>query len=907
MSPRHYCVYALLTACLSTGLLAQPEATPVPQDFWVAQAADWSSVQTPPAGWSFEGPQALTLQQEADAPARLLMVNRAEDKSKLEIPYPALAAYPQVTIEIRLGATPAAGKGLNWFLKKGDWELRADNDKLYLHNPRTREQVAIGAFAPNRTQTVTLAYNKDDRAIVAAWVDGTPAEGLEPYEADSLSSAGALSLYGTTTSSNEVWFESLRLSADEAFLANLPRWFNPVMGEADTGEKPALPTWEPFAGADELDFTPDPQRLQNPAFERGILFSREDFARLDQALTSDPAMREFWERNASAARRLLKDGRFDLPEEEASRLTYVVRPWLSRLGLLYAATGEPHLGALLRQLILDMAARPTYFWVHSELRTYDPAWPVGQLECAELSRSISLGLNWCPDLFSEEELAYVKAMIRQKGLDPSLRWMEGPGSRAVNNYLAVIGGGGLIAAIAQEDEPAQAVALRTLERWMQSVEPDGSYGEPEGYFQYGFSRFLFGWWALGPERGKALLQDKPLRGSLDWLVTYFILAEHEGVTSAWRVNFGDDDFLTGPKGNTTFTRIVCESLAYAYDDGLGTWISQNLVHPSTPMYLYDFCFRLSCGADKLPAPVSPEQKGLPLARTFDNGVAVIRSGWNFGDDTVFALRSGGAARTRYSHDRPNRNAFVLFAHGDYLAIAPGRASYRNPIHKTWDIPTTSHNTLALDGGNQTRTRVAEFTDFEDTAEWVKVASEAAGSYDSDPHSMLRTVWYVKALDAFVIEDTVDLSRPQVPSLHILLSNFNNQSQLTPLPDEGWKLQRPRANLCLWVEADDALDLTQREGYMHVGYSYFPGGPGEGPEGSALSLTWRPLDPLEQMHWYTLLVPGAGDTTAQVQTDYDDADTPVWTVEKGDLSQRISFKQGPDGKTALVLDTPPPAE
>src|SRR5690606_33083170 len=128
---------------------------------------------------------------------------------------------------------------------------------------------------------------------------------------------------------------------------------------------------------------------------------------------------------------------------------------------------------------------------------------------------------------------------------------------------------------------------------------------------------------------KQMLQDKNLSKSLDWMVHYFIKAEHGGTTSAWRVNFGDDDFLTGPKGKTTFTRMVSQSLAYAYDDGLGTWVEENLIHPSSSTNLFEFSFLLGRAKDGLPAPVSPQEKDLPLAKSFDNGVTFIRSSWDF--------------------------------------------------------------------------------------------------------------------------------------------------------------------------------------------------------------------------------------------------------------------------------------
>jgi len=703
---------------------------------------------------------------------------------------------------------------------------------------------------------------------------------------------------------SHVLFDSIAVYTDPDSLENRLRWHDPELGEEDPKIAPVLPTWEPLSSAGSLEFEIDPDRLANPAFENGILFSSADFRLLADKVKADSALGNFWSILEGQARRLLQNGRLDLAEESAGRLTYKVRV-VSNLSLLYAATGEPHLGALLRQLILDVADRPMHFWVHSELRKYDRSWPVGQLECAELSRSLTLATIWSRDLFSDEEYAHVLSSIRNKGLDPSMRWLEGPGKVQRSNYLAVIGGGALVTAIALEEEQSALIAIEGLKRWLELVEDDGSYGEPQGYFEYACSRFFFGWWALGHERGKQLLQDSALKGSLDWIVSYFILAEHNGTKSALRVNFGNDDFLTGPHGNTTFTRMVSESLAYTYEDGLGTWISQELIHPDTPINIYEFLFRLSQAGSTLPEPVSPSEKELPLARSFDNGVTVIRSNWKFDDSTLFALRSGGASKVNYAHDHHNRNAFVLFSHGEYLAVESGRASYRSSLHKTWDIPSFAKNTISLDDVSQTKDREAVICEFVDTPEYVKVVSEGKGAYASKPESMLRTIWYIKALDAFLIEDQVRLSVSQVPSWHLLLSNFQDESTLDALPFNGWKLQRAQANLAFWLSADHDLELRKQDGYMHSGYSYYPGGQYEGKLGSAFSMTWKTSDKVDSASFYSLLIPSAGSDTPQVECSDDGRS---WTILSANEKTVLSLQSFTEGQSKLsITDAPTHSE
>ncbi len=868
---RIYSLLCLLVSASVTPMISMAKNT----DFInvsSATASDWLDATSPPAGWNYEGAEKPTLKKDEDGAAVIVLPNEPGELTKLSIPYAFLGVCEEAQIEIRIGATSIEGRGLNWFLKKGPWELRADNGNIYLHNPETKARKSIGSFEPDTIQTIRLNYNVPEQSIVAIWVDDVEAEGATPYFAPSLATGGSLDIYATTNSGTEVLFAGLTIDADAQSMDKLPRWNKPERAEVDTKEPVKLLRWEPYPEADQIIFEINPDRLADPAFDRGILFSREDFGNLQRILDENPVMQSYWDGLMESARSYLKKGDVGLPADESGRTTYKAR-FTTPLALLYAATGEPHLGEMIRSVVLELVERPMPFWIHSELRSYNPQWPIGQLETAELARSLSLTTLWCRDLFTDEEYAYVMEQIQLKGLDPALRWIEERADVQTNNYLAVIGGGALITAVVQEDKEAEKLGIHTLENWLDLVETDGSYGEPQGYFEYGCSRFFFGWWALGHERGKALLQGRNLARSLDWMVYYFILAEHEDVTSAWRINFGDDDFLTGPKGRTTFTPMVCQSLAYAYDDGLGTWIRENLIHPDMKLSVFEFAFGISQAATELPAPVSPQEKKLPLARNFDNGVVMIRSDWDFARSTVFALRSGGAARTGYSHDRPNRNAFALMSHGDYLVVAPGRSSYRSPLYRSWDIPTTTHNTVTLDGETQTRDRVAKVTEFVDTAAYVKFSSEAAGAYPSEPESVLRTVWYVKALDAFLIRDSILTNRPQTPSWHLLLSNFSDLSSIEPLASGGCKLQRPGANLSFWIGADQPLNLTERPGYMHSGYSYYPGDPFEGPEGSAISMTWATSEPVGEVHYYALLFPNGGTqapevTPLQGQTSWD---------------------------------------
>ena len=52
------------------------------------------------------------------------------------------------------------------------------------------------------------------------------------------------------------------------------------------------------------------------------------------------------------------------------------------------------------------------------------------------------------------------------------------------------------------------------------------------------------------------------------------------------------------------------------------------------------------------------------------------------------------------HGHPDKNNFILYAHGRVLFPDPGTRPYGSPLHGEWDRVTLSHNTLVVDGASQ---------------------------------------------------------------------------------------------------------------------------------------------------------------------------------------------------------------
>ncbi|EIP96671.1 Heparinase II/III-like protein [Opitutaceae bacterium TAV1] len=701
--------------------------------------------------------------------------------------------------------------------------------------------------------------------------------------------------------------------------------FAPLRTTAASAPNPLLPTWEslPTEKVAALTFRPVPERLSTPAASQGeILLDRAAFARLADALASDPGLDTAWNTSAKTARTLLADGnwsrRFPNPQN-TERYTYVVSGILPQLALLRVASGQEDLGRLVRLLTLDLVRRPMEFWIHARLRKYDPAAPVGQIETAQLLRGVALAWQWSRELFSDAENAEIRAGLIDKGLAPCVRWLEKPFPR--NNFMAVIGGGTLVAARVLEDAAASELATRRMEEWLSFFQDDGSYGEPVGYFEYGAAAFFEGWWALGRDEGRARLRRHPaLKGTLPWMAAHYVLhrdpAAPAAFGAAWRVNFGDDDFTTAP------SPLVCESLAFAFDDGLGAWMSQNLAGADgrRPLNISEFLFRLGSLTHPLPPPSLPASSAggkdrLATARIPDAGPAILRSGWTFGNDIVLALRGGGGARTGWSHDRGNRNAFMLFVDGELFFAAPGRASYRSPLAREWDWRIGSHCAVSIDNLLQRREHLAHYTHFSDDGNLVQIASEAASAYRESPRSVARRIWLDRKHGLIAIEDIIRPAKPAAIGWHLLLANHDGRGQLAPPapvalgePASGWRFRRPGGEIVFWIHADHPLQVEDAPGILHTAYSYSPGDAGEGKPGSARHLTWRQENGalLENLRVWTLILTRSQNApdaraafaapTAAAGSGSDNG--PVWIFAangSGGRQERLTFVRGADNQ------------
>ncbi|MFG0249553.1 MAG: heparinase II/III family protein, partial [Phycisphaeraceae bacterium JB051] len=577
-----------------------------------------------------------------------------------------------------------------------------------------------------------------------------------------------------------------------------------------------LPDFPRVTGLDESSITTQINWDRGDLLPVTLYFDAAQFTKAKTLMATDPAFKAGWERLFGLTQTMMaEDGLGGLKNVKPETYVYKLGGRLLNLALYYRLTGDKQAGAFLKAITLDTAKRSADFWMHKALRRYPADYPYGQLETAILARGMAPAMIWGRDLFTDSEYQLISQSLRHKGLYPMLRYLQT--HKRHNNFLPAIASGAMCAAIALDDPVAKQHALALLNDWGALLEDDGSYGEQIDYFNYAFVNFAKGQLALGKEHVLQLGKQLPqLAGTLQWQLAHYAL-NHKGY--AVRVNFGDDDFHGGAP-----SRLTTQSLALMTGNGLGTWMLGHM-HGNVPTDdAYAMIAKITLNGAPMPKAVAPDN--LPTVMGYDTGIGIIRSGWTLDADTVIGLRSGAGGRTRYSHDMPNRNSLALMYHGEYQLVEPGRASYRSPMRKSYDLVTEHHNTVTIGGQIQPRDRKAQLLTAANFGNVDVLVSEAAQSYRAKPKHARRSVYYLRELDVLVVWDVVVLDEPKQVSVNWHFGNDDGQSTLTHSADH-WQLTKPRTRLDGYLHANVPVNTTQREGIMHLDYSYYPGDKNEG--------------------------------------------------------------------------------
>lgn len=354
-----------------------------------------------------------------------------------------------------------------------------------------------------------------------------------------------------------------------------------------------------------------------------------------------------------------------------------------------------------------------------------PDWnPSHFLDTAEMSHAVGVGYDWLYDYLSPADRAVIRGALVRMGLNlyrDSAGW-----AKANHNWNQVCNGGITIGALAVADEEPQLaerlLRLTTVNvrRALASYAPDGGWAEGPGYWDYATTYTADMIAALQ----SALGTDLGLCASPG-------LAD----TGLFRIHF------TGPTG-LTFNYAdagdhigMCPELLWLdrqYRRPLYAWAEHAVNGTAKPLDLVWY----------QPAQKGPAATGVPLGAWYRGiNVAFFRSRWE-DPKAVFVGVKGGDNRANHRH--LDLGTFVMDALGQRWVIDLGSDNYNLP--KYFGTPplyyrqrTVGHNTLLIDGADQSLTARSPITTFALTKDGGLAVLDLSSAYAGQARSVRRGI------------------------------------------------------------------------------------------------------------------------------------------------------------------------
>lgn len=652
-------------------------------------------------------------------------------------------------------------------------------------------------------------------------------------------------------------------------------------------------------------------------YPAGMIYAdTQTLTKLGNYLKNTTEGRQLWQRQVDITTQVLNKWDFLRNKSFSSNRYIYSLGELEDLSLVYLFTGHPVLGQFLKAHLLQVTALPMDFWVHAELRGFTPERPVGGLETATVCTSVATVASVIGELLTKDEKEAVASALYQKGLIPSLNWMQ---KSSVSNWAAVVGSGALVAAHYLNDKVGREKAKTALARYLnESIEKDGSYGEGLSYFNFPIGSLLSGILCLSNEERQALFSESGLRKSASWIAySYLFNTDSDNKLKPHVVHFGDNPYSDEHSYFITPNTATNSIIAHIYQDSLAHGLLKKFNRESTFKELL-LTYSTPSG---LPEPKPITAAKLPLMKVFDSGDCFIRSTWE-DNGIVLALRSGDGSRIQFSHQRPELNSISMGAYGEYFVVSSGSASYRSPLHTLYDLSTRAANTIAIDDKNQlfpgkvnkkpdnsdfwmegTPKATVIFSHAGKTADVL--VSEAAEAYFPKMKNAIRTIIFVKNPGYFVMMDKLETAENTQHkfSWRVHLNNRDDHGLLQKIDENQWHLDRPLADLNVHVFSDKKINSTIGKGYMHgEDRDYSPKGKYEGKEGSSIELEVHNAEKTNAIIYYSVLYPTKNGmsipkvsyrkNTITVGEDKIVFDTDKYTIKTREQTETVEIKSLP---------------
>lgn len=440
------------------------------------------------------------------------------------------------------------------------------------------------------------------------------------------------------------------------------------------------------------------------------------------------------------------------------------RVWL--LAGLYRLNGDARLAARARDEMLAAAGFPDWYPKHF-------------LDTGEMTAALGVGYDWLYDFLSPSDRATIQQAIVAKGLNPGIAGLTGKGHlrNLHNNWVQVCNGGLTIGALAiADEEPAKAaqiikLAQPQMKRIMGLFAPDGGFEEGPIYWNYATAYNVYYLAALESALG-----------------TDFGLSQARGfdLTGNYRIQ------TIGPAGKCANFGDASEDISIAPQM---LWLARKFNHPEYAWHeeeINELLSRLAKRSEFSRFAImellwaQPGGDGLSTANLsagakFDRiAAAFLRTDW--GDtNAIYIGFKGGSSRA--SHGHLDLGSYVLDAFGQRWAVDLGPDSYGLPGYfgkQRWTyyrMRTEGHNTLTIDGQNESLTAVAPLTAFSTGDNRSFAIADLSAAYRGQLAAWQRGVLLLNRRQVLVQDEV------QPKQAADIVWNFHTRARIT-LADDG---------------------------------------------------------------------------------------------------------------------------
>ncbi len=511
----------------------------------------------------------------------------------------------------------------------------------------------------------------------------------------------------------------------------------------------------------------------------------------------------------------------------------------------YAFTGDKASGEQAKKALLKLASFKKWnadWMLERKFWTY---YPVGYT-----IKPVAYGYDMLYDLLSEQERAFVRTAIMEKGLKLFHRdmvEMNRMPSNQTNHIAVLVAGFGMAATAIYGDDPANPYLEPYLSGIMTKAKAfidhtyyeDGSYGEPKsGYLNMATKDII------------EVLAAFERNFGVDYTTTtnlpnYYKYPLQASAANGLLQDFGDGG---GPQGagvsfgpqvhaqwlvNRTKNPYLYKYVKPYWESGKGGYLG----------YLW---FR-----DDI-TPVSRET--LPPSAIFSAQGMVMRSGWTE-PSTIITTRVGPNS----NHYHYDQGSFQILTNGEALLTDPGVGNhgyYENLDYLGYNVNAIAHNVMLVDHDPESQAPAHYDNGIKALTDWPRmvhaftgknadaVESDLATVYKGKLDKYSRSLLYTKTGPIFLFDEV----RSKSPEGHVYdwlfhaPANDGNQSSIT-YKDGRMLIQRPNARLTMDVISPEIGNSRIRDRFSTKNYSE-----------SFLSLESKP--DVQEANFFAVLLPEA---------------------------------------------------